>query len=995
MPFIPNRWLILRLRSSGPFVRWRYSDSLGRVGELSWDTRGFLPSQIWPPPAGTETVNEFHSLISTLVEGLPPTRWGDAVTDIAPLAVFVELPPGLPITDLKQQLSLWPGLNPQRVQVIQLSRARQVQRSPFQLPLNVFAIGQETPLALSRLEESSWYAGSAQVREFGLRIQSAYKTSPAKLKIAQNDILLADASSPLLQRIHRLPAPRRPRLVVVLDKNFQEPFEVRAPAGVAVLRLPDVGFGPNVPKFLRAFTYGILHDFPLHEAVKSASLEVGSVFDPLLVADPLSNQSLRFADALSELKRQNEKWEATLPELDFGPLLSRMENVRDPSLQSRLPDLKKRIFDLSNPDWKKRLSAFRARPSGARSLPFYFTHESDSLVPMASVNAEFAQLANEEPSIQKVVDQIVADGEVAALLKTHQQRFVDVALARQETEPVLEPLARSNTLQIDRTYQLRAHVGNRLPDSLVVGPAVPVDPILPQADDTRGHLLEFVVQGKDFTVISDAMQEARLPEFGATEPVYFQIRTPKEVGTKQLRVCLYSKNYLIQSYQLAAEVTETELTRTDTGPEPLTVKLEFSRTDKFSDLDEFRPRLLSIGANSSDDGATHKLIFKGEKVSGEITLFPVTYEQEVQKFRDTLESASKDPANPKLTRVYPPVRPGQTLEKDVAQTFRKLVRQGRELYDSVFSKSEKSGLRPSLVKVAEGPPNEKLQVIRFDASFVFPWSILYDFALPDEIYGEKSSPVCLGIVADGEGNSAPCGHSSKDKVYCVNGFWGVRHYVEEMIGEGTNTNPKITKAQGGGVRIVADTSLSPAKSLINNLNTSLGQAQVVDGPVDPDQLLDLLWADPPQRPSILIVLGHLAKRPIVGEPEGARIVLVPKSKWLLRRKISERSGMNAASWCQPRSLVFLMACESAATEVSTVNDFVTAWNTAGAGAIVGTECIVGADLAATLAEEVTTELWNGKTLGEAMTNFRRKAVNGGNPLGLVFHALGDVDLTVN
>jgi hypothetical protein len=124
-------------------------------------------------------------------------------------------------------------------------------------------------------------------------------------------------------------------------------------------------------------------------------------------------------------------------------------------------------------------------------------------------------------------------------------------------------------------------------------------------------------------------------------------------------------------------------------------------------------------------------------------------------------------------------------------------------------------------------------------------------------------------------------------------------------------------------------------------------------------------------------------------------VLVPKSKWLLHRKISERSRRNAASWCQPRSLVFLMACESAATEVSTVNDFVTAWNTAGAGAIVGTECIVGADLAASFAEEVTTELWNGKTLGEAMTNFRRKAVNNGNPLGLVFHAVGDVDLTVN
>jgi hypothetical protein len=41
-------------------------------------------------------------------------------------------------------------------------------------------------------------------------------------------------------------------------------------------------------------------------------------------------------------------------------------------------------------------------------------------------------------------------------------------------------------------------------------------------------------------------------------------------------------------------------------------------------------------------------------------------------------------------------------------------------------------------------------------------------------------------------------------------------------------------------------------------------------------------------------------------------------------------------------------------------------------------------------------LWSGeKTLGEAMTGIRRRAVNRGNPLGLVSHAAGDVDLMVN
>jgi hypothetical protein len=991
MPFIPNRWVILRLGFSGPFVRCNYSDSLGRDRDFSWDWRGLPPPQVWPPPAGSETALEFARLTRSLIDDLPNTRWGGVPTDLVPLAVFVEVPAGLPFLGLEEQLKLWPPLKPERIQVVQLAPATQRRRSPFQLPLNVFAIGEEAPLALSRLEESSWYSGSAQVREFGLHIQSASRLTSEKLRSTPSDILLTDATIPVFEGLNQLPEAQQPRLVVLLDKNFQRPLDLPPPAGIAVLRLPDVSFGPNVANFLREFTYGILHDFPLHEAVKSASLQIRPIFDPLLIADPMSNQSLRFADALSELKKQNARWEATLPELDFGPFLRRIESVRDPVLQKRLPDLRKRIFDLSTPDWKNKISALRARPSAARSLPLHFTHERDSLVPMASVNAEFAQLASQEPSIQKVVENIVADGDVAELLKTHQQRFVDVALERKETEPLLEALTRSDTLQKDKAYQLRVHVGNRLPDSLVVGPTTPVDPILPETNDTRGHLLEIVVQAKEFVLISEPVQAAWLPEFGATEPVYFQIRTPKDVGTKQLRVCLYCKNYLIQTYLLSAAITESELRRTEAGVAPLTVRLEFSRTAKFADLDKFRPRALSIGVNSRGN-STHELIVKGEKASGELTLFPGTYDPEVKKFRDTLEAASKDPADPSVGRVYPPIPAGQPPTKEVAQIFRDLARQGRDLYDSVFGKTVQNNLRQALVKVAKAS-NEKLQVIRFDGNFVFPWAILYDFPLPDELYGQKGAPVCLGVTLDPAGKSVTCSHSYQEKVYCVNGFWGIRHYVEELIGEGTNTNPTITKVQTDAIRIVADTTLGSTNGLVQNLQKSFPK-QVASGPVDPDQLLDLLW-DPQKRPSILIVLGHLAEDAIKDEPEGARIELVPKSKWLLRRKISERCAGDSSGWCQPQSMVLLMACESAATQVSTVNDFVTAWNTAGAGAIVGTECIVGSDLAATLAEEVTTGLWNGKTLGEAMTGFRRMSVNNGNPLGLVFHAVGDVDLTVN
>jgi hypothetical protein len=101
------------------------------------------------------------------------------------------------------------------------------------------------------------------------------------------------------------------------------------------------------------------------------------------------------------------------------------------------------------------------------------------------------------------------------------------------------------------------------------------------------------------------------------------------------------------------------------------------------------------------------------------------------------------------------------------------------------------------------------------------------------------------------------------------------------------------------------------------------------------------------------------------------------------------------TWQTPRPIVFLMACESAVTTVATLNDFVTAWNGAGAAAIVGTEAVVDSELAAACAAEIVQTLWNGATLGEAFSGFRKKLLEGGNPLGFLFQAIGDVDLVLH
>jgi hypothetical protein len=132
---------------------------------------------------------------------------------------------------------------------------------------------------------------------------------------------------------------------------------------------------------------------------------------------------------------------------------------------------------------------------------------------------------------------------------------------------------------------------------------------------------------------------------------------------------------------------------------------------------------------------------------------------------------------------------------------------------------------------------------------------------------------------------------------------------------------------------------------------------------------------------------------IFGEPEGPRIVLVPKQQWLQATPITNRQ-INDGDWEQPRTLVLLMACGSGATDITTLNDLMTALTSVGAAAVIGTECAAFSRLVSRFAQEVTLDVWEGASLGEAVKAFNRRLVQAGNPLAFVFNYIGDADLTI-
>jgi hypothetical protein len=188
--------------------------------------------------------------------------------------------------------------------------------------------------------------------------------------------------------------------------------------------------------------------------------------------------------------------------------------------------------------------------------------------------------------------------------------------------------------------------------------------------------------------------------------------------------------------------------------------------------------------------------------------------------------------------------------------------------------------------------------------------------------------------------------------------------------------------------VVAGVDDDYAKSLVEKMKEKLGAAFVETDSTN--DLVDLLWDDQ-TRPAILIVMGHMQLTPLDGEPNEPRIVLSPKKRWFLASSIMKRLK-SKDEWKPPNTLVLLMACSAGATELVTLNDFVTNLTSAGAAAVVGTECLVFSSLVARFAQEVTTDLWNKHTLGEAVKFFNRRLVGAGNPLAFIFNCLGNSDI---
>lgn len=946
-------WVIVRIRPSGSDTLIEVRDSRGRRGRMGVDPEG--------QRHGPEAV---HELLRQAAEPFLVQRGLHRRT----LPLFVDLAEGpeqFEPEPLLAQLPLDPEIWP-LVRPLVLARPRWPRaRAPLRLPLGILAVRSWD--AFTELE-SHWWFTDPTIREHGLEVGQAADPMAlaAALRQGRQHVLVARSEDwPwLLPILVAVSAARRPRLVVGLDHwpgqldEAAAGFAAAAPGSALLLHRADRD--PPAPQLLDQLILGIVHDLALHDAAGRGSL---------LLADPPGNQALRLADSFrAEVEQVLARQAAPLPGDVEGYLArtggARLKHVAEPLREAAVT-----------------AEAVDEALEQALATDVSFRHEGTGLGPWAHAKASLDRAAPAADAVAERMAEVAASPKVREHLRQHQARQADVALLR-DTRELFEGLgeaaiydqlyvAPDTALAAGRHYHLQLRVGRPLPLSLLTEAPPPLDPLLPEREG--GHELEAVVFEGDFTLLARRSHRFLLPSLGASPVVTFPLRAPAEVGPAGLRLGLYFRDHMLQSFRLTAAVEARE--RAASGERLLAVDLDFSRTGRLADLDRFGPRRLAVGVNLDPGGATHTFMVKQGKVARPVKLPEAVLGDQIKAFRDLLQTATLDEFN---RSAFTAARDSKPFDAVV----RRLAQQGGALRRALFTRHP--DLAEVLKQVRQLPEGSVLQFVRHDPNYAFPWAVIYDFKLPDDLPGRPPAPVCRGAQ-----NGAPCGHTAQDRVYCIQGFWGVRHRVEELMAFKAEAAPRLATRGQARVLLVPGYQDAHTSALDGDLKIALGASRVVPLAAG-DRLLDQVW-NRASGPAVVVVIGHLETRDLPGEPPGPRVVIEPGIQWLREKEVTERTE-DDRPLAQPEPIVLLLACGSAGVQLETLNHLFTSLVRAGTAAVVGAETLTFTRLVSPFARDLTVALCQGETLGEALRQARGRLLAAGNPLGFVFTAFGDADL---
>ncbi|MBS0031809.1 hypothetical protein [Chitinophaga hostae] len=579
-------------------------------------------------------------------------------------------------------------------------------------------------------------------------------------------------------------------------------------------------------------------------------------------------------------------------------------------------------------------------------------------------------------------------------------RRVDVSLEQGDSPG--KWLHSDSRIEHGAIYRLHVKIGLKGPHSLMKGRVPAFDPLLPDPADEKGHQVDIVVFPKDFTLRSASLQTVFLPLTGESPAAMFDIVAPKEGKVPSLRIGVFHRNVLLQSFLLKAELGGWNNATFRPG---ISVRLDIASSEKFDNLDELKERGLFIGVNGNQNG-THSIFFKKDEVAEEITgINQFDIEAAQVDFCKLIREIYGDEAAP---RYHLDGLEGAPFSDSFYDDVRKLAHFGSGRYN-LFFESSKTTLGKKLKEVRQ-LSDQHITIARHQMDFAFPWAAIYDYMMPPELAGDPPHPVCTGQALDPDRYKhfydeswQGCEHNPHYRCYCTSGFWGIRHRIEQLLTSAAATNSVMTLSTDANQRILL------SKNFLDQAGTQLSHdlqmlpAQLTELTYDND-LLTLLW-DARTRPLVLAVIGHLETTPVTGEPDCSRIITFPKEawpadrgpipaeKWIFQQLLQNKIMRDDAWEGDPLPMVFLINCSSMGMNFNSLDAISRAFHTAGASAIIGTEGTIHASIGTRFLREVLEDLYIKQIeLGQAIQAFNKRMFALGAPVAFIFTCFGNSNL---
>ncbi|MDP2315510.1 MAG: hypothetical protein Q8P41_21610 [Pseudomonadota bacterium] len=707
-----------------------------------------------------------------------------------------------------------------------------------------------------------------------------------------------------------------------------------APESVPWPGSPFVRLGGDLSRdaALMGLLFGLLHDLPLHDAVRQCGDALAT-----LVCTPAANHGLRISHAADALA------DAAVNLHVIGLPFAAAEV--DASALGRL-----------------------------RDHPLQFGRESGAAGPLSGVadrvralSAPLPRMAAPAAGLEAYVAPASTAPPEPQPIRPPLQRIADVRIRRLERSPLavgrtadaaafVQP---TDTLRRGARYELRLQIGAPAAGTLLTGDLPTLDALLPSLPEGERHTLDVVVHAQDFALASPPIQSITLGASGASEIARFVIVAPLAPRAR-LRVSVYRADALLQSFRVDARTHPDE--RVVKKGRAVSARLDYSRVPGFVSP-AVPPRFACVSVNDAADGAHNVMVKSGADV-GDARLSLAQAEAALAAFRDTVTTLTRDPSGPRYTVGVAP-----TLKRFATDLYG-LAMQGWELGHALFDANPAGQL---FLAAMRDRADLTVQFVRLSPRLGLPWSTIYDWDLPES----APTDICTGGT-----DAAPCGHTATDGVVCVRGFWGIRHRLEELVDTGLPWGTTV----GPGPRLVAVDATKGGWGALDAANLPGGFSLVPPNAM----LVDTLDGAP--RPSVLAILGHHAVH-TQGPKDLSfpRIEVGPDQRRLTRTALLKRCHTLPKWEDGARPLVLLMACETA-VPLDPYPDFLAPLLTKGAIGVVATESVVYPDLVGFATRRLIERLAGGASLVDALRALRLELLQARNPLGFVFTAIGSADL---